>query len=217
MNLIVMGKMASGKTTMADLLIKELPNGRRLTLAEPLKQVVADLDKIPDESLAELYILPFYEPRPNKDEFMKTWLSVLTDLRKIPHEEPKPRKRLQWLGTEGGRKRIDESLWVEIALTKARRSPKVSWVIDDCRFINEFQAFVKEGWAPIFLEVTPEVQHQRLTNLYGKYDPEVLKHPSETELDLITVDSKNRFDSNINPQTTLTEIKKFIWKNEGLS
>jgi len=53
------------------------------------------------------------------------------------------RQLAQTLGTEWGRKLIDDDLWVNLALNDVRR--QVPLVIDDVRFPNEYWAIIMRG------------------------------------------------------------------------
>ena len=57
------------------------------------------------------------------------------------------RKVQRTLGTEWGRKCLSDSLWVDLALRKARDllNEGYSVVIDDMRFPNEYDAILKNG------------------------------------------------------------------------
>lgn len=58
-----------------------------------------------------------------------------------------PRMLMQTLGTEWGRKAVEDGLWVNIALSKAAslRDNDVPVVIDDLRFPNEYAALRAAG------------------------------------------------------------------------
>ena len=141
--------MTSGKTTAADYLLKEIPNSKKLTLAGPVYDLVNNIDQ-EYRYLVDTYILPYYDPRDNiqqkrgldiSEEFYLAWKEIIFETKSIPIENPKPRKRLQFLGTDGARKKIDDQIWIKIAATKARQEPETTWIIDDCRFKNEFDWF----------------------------------------------------------------------------
>lgn len=206
--------MASGKSSVANLLLEELPNGRKLTLAGPIKDIIAGLDKVPDDKLVMDYILKYYRPEHmDRKTFFRAFKSILNEVREIPLETPKPRKRLQYLGTDGARVQIDDQIWIRIALEKASRFPEVDWVIDDLRFVNEYVEFHSAGFIPILLEVDPVVQHKRLVDTYGEYDPSILRHPSETQIDMLPVPGRNKFDSNLLLHETYNLVKGFLWKS----
>ena len=135
---------------------------------------------------------------------------ILEEAEQIPREHPKPRKRLQFIGTEGGRNRISDSLWIDLANRKAEEMGNA--IIDDVRFINEFTYFRARGWKAIVLEVAPEVQIARVGKLYGDFDPAILTHPSETGVaDVIALKDADLFiDTNNDIQDTLKKIDEVI-------
>lgn len=216
--------MTSGKTTAAELLIKEINNSKILRLSGPVYDLVNNVDKDP-KKLIDTYVLPYYDPRDEiqtklgldiPEEFYITWHQILFETKFIPKETPKPRKRLQFLGTDGARKRIDDEIWIKIADAKSRKNPETTWIIDDCRFKNEFEWFEKKHWQPIFLYVSKETQRERISKLYGNFDESILEHPSEKEIDSMRIPTECIIDSNQSPEHMLNDIKEFLCK-KGLS
>lgn len=57
----------------------------------------------------------------------------------------KDRQFLQYIGTDWGRV-IDENIWINILLNKARKSTKDYIFVSDIRFENEFEALKNDGW-----------------------------------------------------------------------
>ena len=217
MNIIIIGKMSSGKTTVAKFLSKKLPSGKCLTLAEPIKQLVKNIDELSDSELLKKFIYPFYDPTkslPIKCNdlyiFEKKIKNILFETRKIPNEIPKPRKRLQYLGTDGIRKQIDNMMWIKMALNKTKKHPDYSWIIDDCRFINEYEAFTSMGWQPVFLHISPDEHNLRLCKLYGNYDKKILDHPSEKEIDSIKIPTNCIFLTEKLKEIKLNKILNFL-------
>ncbi len=208
-NFYIIGGMGSGKTTVANYLTHYLPKAKRLTLAEPIKQIVSNIDIMSDEELLNNFIRPFYNAT---SEQLGTWERIFEETRTIPEDGKKNRKRLQFLGTDGARKRVDDQIWIKIAIEKARQEEKTIWVVDDCRFINEALAFDEAGWSPIYLHIEPEKQIDRLKKLYGSaFSENDLKHQSEIELKEIKVPTKSIFVSYENKEITLNNIKKYVW------
>ena len=217
--------MCSGKTTAADYLLKEVPNSKKLTLAGPVYDLVNNIDE-DYRSLVDKYILPYYDPRDIiqqnmgfeiPEDFYLTWRKIIFETKFIPVEKPKPRKRLQFLGTDGARKRIDDEIWIRIAATKARQEPNVNWILDDCRFRNEFKWFEKANWQPVFLFISKETQEARIKKLYGQFDPSILKHPSEAEIDKICIQTECIIDSNQSVEKMQHDLKEYLWKKDIFS
>ena len=223
-NIVISGKMCSGKTVTADYLIQEIPNSKKLTLAEPIYNLVNNIEE-DYRSLVNKYILPYYDPRDSiqqklsmdvSEEFYLAWRKINFETKFIPEEKPKSRKRLQFLGTSA-RERIDDKIWIKIANEKAKQEPSTTWTIEDCRFKNEFEWFENAGWQPIFLYMSRETQEKRVKKLYGKFDKSVFEHPSEVEIDSICVPTECIIDSNQPLESMLKDIKEFLWKKEIFS
>lgn len=110
-----------GKTTLAGLLLKE--GYRLLSFADPLR---ATLDGL------------------------LGWMDG-SEIRDWPKEEPipvlgaSPRRLLQTLGTEWGRKCVKESVWVDLMAHRLEQMKGQKIVIDDMRFPNELFAIKARG------------------------------------------------------------------------
>lgn len=223
MNILIVGKMCSGKTAAAKYLKQKINNSKVLTLAGPIYEIVENLESMTDEEILEKYISPYYDPRDHmatrlgleiSKEYIGKWKKIFADTRKIPIQYPKPRTRLQFLGTEGARNNIDDNIWITIALNKARYNKNISWIIDDCRFTNEYDAFIKEKWKPIFLFVNKRTQEKRLDLLYPDINANVLQHQSELEIDKIHVPTKCIIDANQPLDNMLEDIGDLLWKKK---
>jgi hypothetical protein len=217
--------MTSGKTTAANYLLEIIPNSKRLALAGPVYDMVNNIDKDP-RYLVDTYILPYYDPRDLiqqkmgleiPESFYSKWEAIVTETRTIPLENPKPRKRLQFLGTDGARKKIDNEIWIKMAGSKANQSPDINWVIDDCRFRNEYKWFENNNWQPIYLFVSKKTQKKRIENLYGQFDPSILEHPSEAEIAKICIPTECIINADQPLDDMTHDIKEFLWTKENLS
>lgn len=217
MNIYIMGGMGSGKTTVANHLRFHLKNTKKLTLADPIKDIVRNIDIMSNVELLDSFIKPFYTTSPT-DLYDETWYKIFYRTREIPLEGGKERKRLQYLGTEGARKQIADDIWIQIAFGKAALEPEVIWVVDDCRFKNEAESFSKAGWLPIYLHIEPKLQIDRLIELYqDEFDPLTLNHDSEKELKNILIPTKCIFYSHDDIERTLKNIKAYVWEELHLS
>jgi len=202
MNIYILGKMASGKTTMANMIVDKFPNFKRVSLAEPIKNIVYNIDNMGDDELIKKFITPYYY---DLDSAKRAAFSkILFETRYIPKDNNKERKRLQFLGTEGGRNRIDINIWVTILINKYKNG---DYVVDDCRFKNESEAFFKNEWTPIFLLASEVDRIARIKKLYGEdFDISVLKHASETELDQILIPTKAVINSMPKKEDTFNNL-----------
>jgi hypothetical protein len=149
-------------------------------LADPIYDIVNGLDAHRTDDLYNMY-LGLYTKDFLDEEQERALHVAIDETRKIPHEEPKPRKRLQYFGTEGARA-IDQDIWVKIYLARIRINPEIKYVTDDVRFRNELETVKKEDFLVIKLEVDPSVQEERIKRLYGEFDPKILAHASELEI-----------------------------------
>jgi hypothetical protein len=166
--------MAAGKTTLAHKL-RDKYDYFVMSFASPIKTLELELagGKSPLE-ITHRY-MSHLDPM-QKAMFVK----ILEQAEKLPRELPKPRKRLQFIGTDGGRNQIDKNIWVDIILKEANRHERV--VIDDGRFVNEFICSKENGFKSVVLVLDPGDQLKRLKALYGDTLNDARKHASEIDI-----------------------------------
>lgn len=97
------------------------------------------------------------------------------------HSRPKVKdgRLLQLLGTEWGRETLDKDIWVKIIkdeISSLPKSPEPFITIEDCRFLNEFNAFPEA--IRIRLNCAHEIRKKRCSNWRDD-----VNHPSEISLD----------------------------------
>ena len=122
----------------------------------------------------------------------------------------KDRPLLQYIGTEAGRDKINNNIWIKrfkedmkiVRLTaKGLNKPLPMFVMDDCRFENEHRALKQLGFLGIYLDTPAKLRKQRLIKRDGKAQNNSLSHKSETDIkkfkkDLIELDfSGSLYDS----------------------
>lgn len=180
MNIGIIGQMASGKTTYSKHIVDNY-NYTRISLAEPIYWVVDNLKTRCSADIYNIYLDPYIEPELTLIKKIN-FISCIDFVRTIPDETPKPRKRLQWFGTEGGRNNIRDSIWIDIFLTRVKQNPDIKFVVDDVRFGNERDALSNAGFHLIKLNIDKETQKSRLEKLYGNFDETILAHGSEIEI-----------------------------------
>lgn len=168
---MIVGRIASGKTTASEYFVEKY-GAIRISLAGPIKVMESAIAAGEEPIAVANKYMGHLEPMQ-----LAMMVKILRDALLLQREEPKPRKRLQFIGTEGGRKRISDNIWIECADIEANKHAYA--VIDDVRFPNEFGYFNIRHWTSIALTVNPEVQRSRIEALYGTFDPETLIHPSE--------------------------------------
>lgn len=147
----ICGKMASGKTTLANLLCAE-EDFQRYSLAKAVKDFANFLFDIP--------------------------------------EGHKDRVAYQKVG-DGGRKILFPNLWIDTLLNQVSANQEQRAVIDDVRYENEVSNLKREGWIMIKLEVSDELQLDRLKRTYPsnwETHADARQHPSEAEVDMIPLE-----------------------------
>lgn len=124
----------------------------------------------------------------------------------------KDRKLLQVLGTDVARKMISSSIWIERLLEdlyiveKTREimdMPKINFIVDDCRFLNEHNAFKSNCWLGIYLYAPEEIRIKRLVGRDGDAKVELLNHETESSIDvfkdeLVQVDASGTLEEMYN-------------------
>lgn len=158
--LALAGKAGSGKDTLADVLVKRY-GFTRIALADPLRQLCAAAFKLPYEYFLDYdkkdAPLPYgkitldyhhidkvretliewgfpidYEARENMEEY-------------YGDEFETPRDILKTVGTNLIRNFVRDDIWLVLAFSKMKEADSKKFVITDCRFENERNAFKKAG------------------------------------------------------------------------
>ena len=176
-NVMFVGPMGSGKTFYSNILISK--GYKRIALADPIKELEAGITW--GENLVKL-ATPFINrvPEYGIDE-LRAMVKILRIAGDMPREEPKPRARLQYIGTEGGREMIDQDIWIKILKGTVEAEPDTNWVCDDCRFVNEYE-LLKDTFTVVKVLIDEETQLARLSKDYPDFDPKVLEHASEQDI-----------------------------------
>jgi len=119
---------------------------------------------------------------------------------------------LQWLGTDFGRKQIDENIWVKIAIKRTGHAVAIKKyvILDDARFENEFDPFARRGALTIRLECDKEIRKARCD--HWRADDE---HPSEIGLDEYSGLGKFTLNFNTGKQSAEQVIQATIDHAEG--
>src|SRR3990167_5732011 len=191
-NILLVGKMCSGKSTAAKIL-EDKYGYTRIGFAKSLKEIESRFnefttspDIILDKGLSIKFkdYLLYYVPEVYKTlsvyELDELEL-ICTGMKDISREE-KPRKRYQYLG-ENARKMIDKNIWIR--LLKAQLGMDKHYVIDDCRYFNELDSL--PTWEVIKISVSKEKQSERIRLLYGSYNNSILTHESEVDVDKMDI------------------------------
>jgi len=131
-NICFVGRMGSGKTTLAEALVKEYKY-QRFSLAQPVKLAACRIYNLMQE-VTDTDHVPF--KRISLDD--------------IEEDKDKYRTLLQLTGTELGRDMFGNDVWIKQLLSKTRHCTHPV-VVDDVRFRNELAALISEDFVPIFL------------------------------------------------------------------
>jgi len=212
LNIAFIGGMCTGKTTHADMLVKR--NGFvKISLAGPIRELEAKLDETGPGAAALADLVNPYLQRVRGYGTRETTIAirVLREALDIPRESPKPRKRLQYIGTNGFRNQIDMNVWVKMMIEKMGRPEYMytNWVCDDIRFANEYEG-LHDKFLMFKLVLPLEDQLARIAKLYPDMDLSVLEHPSETEIASITVDDEQTIDTTASAEAVHFNILRRI-------
>ena len=121
----------------------------------------------------------------------------------------KNRILLQTIG-QNFREILYPEVWIETTLRQIENENTTFAVIDDVRYQNEFDILKKNGWIIIKIDISPELQIQRIKDTYpDTYQQHLnnLEHISEKEMDDI---NNNEFDLIIDSNIELYEIYEKI-------
>jgi len=226
MRIAITGKMCSGKTHVAkDTSGIEGRGILHVLLASPIKKICEEILNLENGLILAYEYLNYL----GVGDYLNTihgaekgwnnslldnqgYLNKLTEIRillketqDLPFTPPKSRLRLQHLGTDF-RTRIYDRVWIDILLNSLEDDK--SYVCDDCRFMNEYEALKDKGFTIIKLTVSPEIQKKRLENLYGEFDPKILMHASELDFDKMEASPGMEIDADQPLEEMLTEIRE---------
>lgn len=124
----ICGYKGAGKSTVAKMLQRELPNSEVVRFAQPIKDMITALLK------------NYYTEDTVKGFVDGEYKEVI-----IPEIGVSTRKLMQTLGTEWGRDIIDPDIWVKLLESKLINSNKDYLLVDDLRTPNELDMLRKLG------------------------------------------------------------------------
>lgn len=174
--ILLSGKQGSGKTSTADAVARGLMAHGIPMPKDHIKKEVGEVYILGPSVMRIRFAQPLYEMH---DAVLK----VLASYGVVRPELVKDGPLLQLLGTEWGRKTIDENIWVDLVRNSTQECGADFVVIDDARFENEFNAFGAPRCLRVRLEAPQEVRKSRCSMWR-----DVTDHPSEVSLDAYASD-----------------------------
>jgi hypothetical protein len=172
-NIALTGKMGSGKSTIADVLMNTY-GYRTLSFASPLKGLVIEADPlVMYESLhGTVTPVPIH---------LSDVLASGKTFEEAKRKYPEVRRSLQRIGQ--GIRRIDPDYWVRNLMERVLDVPSgTPIVVPDVRYPNELEALAKNGFKTVRVQ---RKYPQGLTNDESR----AMLHESETALDTYNVDA----------------------------
>jgi hypothetical protein len=187
----ISGKLASGKDTVAALVMEELGADRRehLSWATPLKDELDELlvliraQTTPDDAVGALTHRNISLAHAQR-LVLELWNEAQQGVQ-ARSRTPRMRWGLQYLGTDV-RRAEDPDYWVRRGVANCidAVSDGRSVYFSDCRLPNEVEAARALGLYVVRLEITADEQERRLRGRDGLgFDAGAMMHPSETALD----------------------------------
>ena len=172
MRIAFAGPRATGKTTLAEYLVKH-HGFTRMSLATPIKRIIAEA---PADSYERYQFLLGWgrELFPGRLVLAARFASEAT---RVLSTERDPGRRAQLIGTDVGRA-LDDWVWIRYLLEHLPEGPVA---VDDVRFANECEALRAAGFRLVRLTAPPEVLAARLAaRTAERRDPD---HASERGLE----------------------------------
>ena len=181
----------------------------QVALAKPIKYVSEVLlDSVNGEEASYTYLKDLCGGVIEDSELIVR--TILKDTKSLPYTPPKSRERQQHLGTEF-RKYVDDEIWIEaLTGTLCNSKEKVPYILDDCRFLNEFTLLREKYFSFIKLIVDQDIQIKRIKKLYGEFNPKILEHPSELDVDKMEIPEDHCVDANLPADEMLVNIEKIL-------
>ena len=223
----ISGKMCSGKTTVANMLISEF-DYVRMSFGDEVKFLcrdIANFNRIRNTNApqaAKVALLKAISDDLDRitlnekeyEDALTQVFAIMEEFSDVTYYDPMGSKKtdrirdmLQKVGTDYMRRYVNDNIWVN-AVEKKIKGFDGKIVVDDLRFPNEFEMLRNNGFVLIRLHVSREVQEQRLKKLYGRIEESKLNHPSETSLDYMMFDYV--IDADVPANEMLDNIRKLI-------
>ena len=150
----ISGKMCSGKSFCSKMIAEKYPQFKTFSFADKLKKTAHDL---------------FFQDFQIKEGGEHTLVQMYKNRRLYVDFGQRMRE-------------IDPNVWINHVL-KDTKDVQFA-LIDDLRFKNEMKALKMNGWKTVRLNVSRELQVERLKNTYSNYHHHLSKIDSSPEVDL---------------------------------
>lgn len=185
-NIAIVGKMYSGKTTLAMKLVDN-HGYTRVAMAGPLKKLAAYAYGEVVEKDKEYETID----RETGDAVFKTGRQIMQ-------------------GIGQSLKYVDRNIWLKIFANDTEAMGSEPYVVDDVRFQFEADYLRSRGWLIVMVETPDEERIRRAVALTGRApSSSELTHESEAEVDEIAYDVFHRGDK---PMEKVAEFAKLIAK-----
>lgn len=200
--MILIGKMGSGKSTVANIM-----DVQQFAFADLLKEVITETENNTAGHGMHLICGQFKEERFKDQNHL---YSLLKEIHRVkPTKQGKQYAR--WYYQQLGQlmREIDPLFWVKAVRNKMKhkRWNRLEYVITDCRFKNEFKSF-KEDYS-IYIECDDTERIKRLKERDGDITLEYMKDISEIELESL----KDKCDYIIDTTgLTIDELQREVWE-----
>jgi len=199
----ICGKMASGKTTLANEIIKEIPHINKHSLAKAVKDFAIFVYDIPEGHKDRVSFQKIGDGA-RKHLYENIWIDTL--MKQIDNESQHKYTPSNQLDMNGRDLALD---WEN----PDEEQVKYHCIVDDIRYVNEVKELKKAGWIIIKLEINDKVQISRLKKTYPenwKTHQMARNHPSELEIDMITKDMVDIVIQAKDDESVLSSLNNFM-------
>ena len=100
------------------------------------------------------------------------------------------RDDLKFVGHDIGRMMIDPDIWIKMSVDYAKENTDKILVVSDCRYPNEYEAFVNLGFTPVLVDCKEETRIERAILRDGYFNYDMLHHESENHFKKFSYDLK---------------------------
>jgi hypothetical protein len=199
----ICGKMASGKTTLANEIIKVIPQTNKHSLAKAVKDFAKYVYDIPEGHKDRVAFQKIGDGA-RKHLYENIWIDTL--LKTIDSKSQVDYTHSGHVDMNGRDLGLD---WENPDAVEF----EYHCIVDDIRYVNEIRELKKAGWIIIKLEIDDDLQIKRLKKTYPddwKTHQEARNHPSELEIDMITEDMVDLVIQAKDDISVLNKLNEFL-------